>query len=78
MARIDERVIRMTHQHRQHVSRSIGVAGGRRKPAAICGALDGRWIDVLITDRSMAEPLLKAPAESERRPLKRRKETAPA
>ncbi|NWG13999.1 MAG: sugar-binding transcriptional regulator [Acidobacteria bacterium] len=74
---LDERVISMTHQQLQHVRRSIGVAGGRRKHAAIRGALEGRWINVLITDRTTAEQLLAAPAESDRRPPKRRREATP-
>jgi DNA-binding transcriptional regulator LsrR (DeoR family) len=41
------------------VARSVGVAGGKRKFAAVLGALRGRWINVLITDRRMAERLLK-------------------
>jgi DNA-binding transcriptional regulator LsrR (DeoR family) len=75
---LDERVISMTHQQLQHVSRCIGVAGGRRKHAAIRGALEGRWINVLITDLTTAEELLKAPAESDRGSAVRAKEAASA
>jgi DNA-binding transcriptional regulator LsrR (DeoR family) len=57
---LDGRVISMTHQQLQQVRRSVGVAGGRRKLAAIRGALEGRWINVLITDRLTADELLKA------------------
>jgi DNA-binding transcriptional regulator LsrR (DeoR family) len=56
---LDGRVISMTHQQLQHVRRSVGVAGGRRKLAAIRGALKGRWINTLITDRLTAQELLK-------------------
>ena len=38
--------------------RSVGIAGGTRKLAAIRGALRGRWINVLITDERVAEGLL--------------------
>ena len=38
--------------------RAIGLAGGPRKFAAIRGALRGRWINILITDRITAERLL--------------------
>ena len=36
----------------KRVDRVVGIAGGRRKFAAIRGALRGRRINVLITDRS--------------------------
>jgi len=39
-------------------SRVVGVAGGKRKTAAILGALNGRWLDVLITDRWTAKTIL--------------------
>jgi DNA-binding transcriptional regulator LsrR (DeoR family) len=39
----------------------VGIAGGNRKPAAILGALNGRWLDVLITDRWTAKTILAAP-----------------
>lgn len=65
---LDERVIGMRLEQLQHVARSVGIAGGERKRAAIRGALAGRWINVLITDRHTAEALAgeiqagKAPA----------------
>jgi hypothetical protein len=37
----------------------VGIAGGRRKFAAIRGALRGRRVNVLITDRSTAERLVR-------------------
>jgi DNA-binding transcriptional regulator LsrR (DeoR family) len=37
----------------------VGVAGGFRKFTAILGALRGRFVNVLVTDRSTAERLLK-------------------
>jgi DNA-binding transcriptional regulator LsrR (DeoR family) len=43
----------------QRVSRSVGIAGGQRKLHAIRGALVGRWINVLITDRRTAEVLVQ-------------------
>jgi DNA-binding transcriptional regulator LsrR (DeoR family) len=39
----------------------VGIAGGRRKLAAIHGALAGGWINVLITDRYSAEALVAQP-----------------
>ena len=43
------------------VKRVVGVAGGRRKLAAIRGALVGRLINVLITDVHAAEQLATKP-----------------
>jgi DNA-binding transcriptional regulator LsrR (DeoR family) len=54
----NNRVISMNLMQLRQVERSIGVAGGERKYSAILGALHGRWINVLITDRSTAEHLL--------------------
>jgi DNA-binding transcriptional regulator LsrR (DeoR family) len=44
------------------VDRSIGVAGGSRKYAAILGALRGGWINVLITDQFTARRLAEEAA----------------
>lgn len=60
---LNERVIGMELEQLARARRSVGIAGGRRKLRAILGALNGRWINVLITDRFSAERLLK-----ERRP----------
>lgn len=54
----NHRVISMQLEQLRKVERSIGVAGGERKFAAIQGALCGKWINVLITDRQTAERLL--------------------
>lgn len=51
---LDERVIGMRLEQLRHVARAVGIAGGRTKIAAIRSALLGRWINVLITDRSTA------------------------
>lgn len=56
---LNERVISMELEQLRRVPRVIGVAGGRRKTGAIRGALAGKWINVLITDRAMAERLLE-------------------
>jgi DNA-binding transcriptional regulator LsrR (DeoR family) len=58
---LDGRVIGMELPQLRRVARSVGVAGSRRKFAAILGALRGRWINVLITDRRTAERLVKEP-----------------
>lgn len=57
-APLNERVIGIELEQLRGVPRSIGVAGGRRKVAAIRGALRGGWINCLITDRITAELLL--------------------
>ena len=54
----NNRVISMNLMQLRRVERSIGVAGGERKYAAIRGALQGKWVNVLITDRCTAEHLL--------------------
>jgi DNA-binding transcriptional regulator LsrR (DeoR family) len=56
---LNDRVISMELNELRRVSRVVGVAGGKRKTAAIQGALKGKWINVLITDRAMAERLLE-------------------
>jgi len=56
---LNERVIGMDLDQLRRAKRSVGVAGGQRKRVAILGALKGRWINVLITDRSTAEWLVR-------------------
>jgi DNA-binding transcriptional regulator LsrR (DeoR family) len=56
---LNDRVISMELDVLRKVPRVVGIAGGRRKTAAIRGALAGHWINVLITDRMTAERLLK-------------------
>lgn len=64
---LNERVISMELEQLRRVPRVIGVAGGRRKAAAIRGALAGKRINVLITDRAMAQRLLENHAAEPRR-----------
>jgi DNA-binding transcriptional regulator LsrR (DeoR family) len=56
---LNERVIAIALADLKRVDRVVGIAGGRRKFAAIRGALRGRRINVLITDRGTAERLVK-------------------
>lgn len=56
---LNDRVLSMDLEQLQRVRRVVGIAGGRRKFEAIRGALRGNWINVLITDRFMAEQLVK-------------------
>jgi DNA-binding transcriptional regulator LsrR (DeoR family) len=60
---LNDRVIAIELEDLKRANRVVGIAGGRRKTAAICGALRGRWINVLITDRATAERLVRAAAE---------------
>jgi DNA-binding transcriptional regulator LsrR (DeoR family) len=59
---LNERVIAIDFADLKRVDRVVGIAGGRRKFAAIRGALRGRRINILITDRSTAERLVKGAA----------------
>jgi DNA-binding transcriptional regulator LsrR (DeoR family) len=55
---LDERVIGLKLDELQRVPRSIAVAGGSRKVNAIKGALTGRFVSHIVTDRDTAVQLL--------------------
>lgn len=55
---LNDRVISMELDQLRSIRRVVGVAGGKRKIAAILGALAGRLVKVLITDLNCAEQLL--------------------
>jgi len=55
---LDNRVISMQLEQLRRTERSVGIAGGPRKYQGILGALNGHWINVLITDRTTAEKLV--------------------
>jgi DNA-binding transcriptional regulator LsrR (DeoR family) len=55
---LDERVIGLDLDQLQRVPRSIAVAGGSRKTAAIKAALTGRLVTHLVTDRETAARLV--------------------
>ncbi len=55
---LDSRVISITLEQLRASKRTVGVAGGLRKTNAIRGALQGRWINVLITDHRTATRLM--------------------
>lgn len=57
---LNERVIGMDLPQLRHVKRAVGIAGGAAKLNAIRGALRGRLINVLITDRFTAQHLLQS------------------
>lgn len=77
---LNERVIGIELEQLRRVDRVVGVAGGRRKVAGIRGALAGRWINVLITDRTTAQHLLRESGSRSRRqrPAPAEKDTAKA
>jgi DNA-binding transcriptional regulator LsrR (DeoR family) len=56
---LNDRVISIDFEQLRKIPRVVGIAGGRRKTAAIRGALEGRLVNVLITDRHTAERLLQ-------------------
>lgn len=55
---LDGRVLGIEPDQLRAIRRVIGVAGGMRKLSAIRAALEGRWINVLITDIAVARVLL--------------------
>jgi DNA-binding transcriptional regulator LsrR (DeoR family) len=63
---LNDRVISIDLDALRRIDRVVGIAGGRRKTAAIHGALEGHWVNVLITDVNTAERLL-APAGTDAR-----------
>lgn len=56
---LDSRVVSMRLEQLKKIDRSIGVAGGKRKRAAIRAAAEGGWINILVTDQGTAEWLLR-------------------
>jgi DNA-binding transcriptional regulator LsrR (DeoR family) len=55
---LSNRVVSMSLEQLTRANRAVAVAGGPRKFKAILGALRGKWINVLVTDRRTAERLL--------------------
>ncbi len=60
---LSERVIGISLQQLKKAKRVVGLAAGKRKTQAILGALNGKLLDVLITDRRTASALLDAPRQ---------------
>jgi len=61
---LDERVIGLTLGEIKRIGHVVGVAGGSAKLRAIRGALEGKLIDVLVTDHVTAQNLLKKEGSS--------------
>jgi DNA-binding transcriptional regulator LsrR (DeoR family) len=57
---LDTRVLGISAELLRAVPRRIGVAGGLEKRRAIAAAMEGRWINTLITDLQTARQLLQA------------------
>ncbi|WP_251024249.1 sugar-binding transcriptional regulator [Arthrobacter sp. ISL-65] len=51
---LNDRVLGISPEQMLRVDRRIGIAGGARKYAAIRAAAEGKWINVLITDKKTA------------------------
>jgi DNA-binding transcriptional regulator LsrR (DeoR family) len=56
-ASLDDRTIGVTLDELRRVPRVVGIAGGSPKHEAVRAALEGGFIDVLITDRTLADAL---------------------
>ena len=59
---LDERMIGLTLKEIRRIGHVVGVAGGSAKLKAIRGALEGKLIDVLVTDHVTAQNLLNKEA----------------
>jgi DNA-binding transcriptional regulator LsrR (DeoR family) len=55
---LDELVVGITLEQLRKVRRKIVVGGGVTKHAALAAALNGKWIDVLVTDVNSANYLM--------------------
>ena len=55
---LDDRVIGLTLDEIKQIDHVIGVAGGSEKFKAILAALEGKLLDVLITDHKTAQQLI--------------------
>lgn len=62
---LDERVIGIQLEQLRRIKRVVGVSGGLKKLAAVRGALLGKFINILITDRKLAEALLSQPVSDD-------------
>jgi DNA-binding transcriptional regulator LsrR (DeoR family) len=69
---LNERVISIELSQLRAIPRVVAVAGGRRKAAAIRGALLGKLVKVLITDLSTAQQLLAGELEAAPRKVRAR------
>ena len=59
---VDDRVVGIGPEQFRAVPRRVGLAGGKRKHDAIRAALQGGWVNVLVTDVGTARALLDGDA----------------
>jgi DNA-binding transcriptional regulator LsrR (DeoR family) len=57
---LSERIIGITLSQIRKAKRVIALAGGKRKVEAVLGALNGGWINILITDQWTAKAVLSS------------------
>ena len=55
----DDRLTAITPEQLRRVERRVGITGGERRTAAIRAALEGGWVNVLITDQYTAQRLME-------------------
>jgi DNA-binding transcriptional regulator LsrR (DeoR family) len=60
---LDSRVIGLSLEEFRSIPHVVGIAGGAAKLNAIRGALEGRLVNVLVTDHRTAERLLEGRGE---------------
>jgi len=60
------RVIGIDLERLSRIRTTIGIAGGKRKFAAIVAGLRGKWINTLVTDQYTADRLAKHSAKEQR------------
>lgn len=63
---LDDLVIGLSLGQLRNAGRRIAVAGGAAKHEALAAALNGKWIDVLVTDAGSANALLSGAAAAQR------------
>lgn len=56
---LEERLIGLSRETLKSIDRRVGFAGGARKVEPIIGAAKGGWINVLVTDLTTAQAMLK-------------------
>jgi DNA-binding transcriptional regulator LsrR (DeoR family) len=61
-----KRVICIDRERLRRIRTTIGIAGGKRKFAAILAGLRGKWINTLVTDQFTADRLAKHSAKEQR------------
>jgi DNA-binding transcriptional regulator LsrR (DeoR family) len=61
---INKKIIGINLKELQDIEKVIGIAGGKQKIKSIYGALQGNYLDVLITEENCAKELLKLKKQS--------------